>query len=194
MLEFDAVAHAYTWSGRPVPGVTRVLQLVQDFSMVPAELLARKQQIGTALHAAIELGDDLDPDSLDPLVEPYYDAWSRFMVDTGFQPVHNEIRIFSARHTYAGTLDTIGVLKRRECLIDYKSSWELHPAVGPQTAAYLNGAYEMKVCPPDLPRYALQLRRDRSYRLEPLTEASDFAVFLSLLNIHNWRKRHGIQQ
>lgn len=194
MLAFDAEKHEYTWDGRVVPGVTRVLDQVQDFSMVAAEVLERKRQIGKALHEAIDLGDELDPDTLDELVVPYYGAWRKFMDETGFKPLCSEQRIYSNRYGYAGTLDTIGKLNHRSTLIDYKSAWDLHPATGPQTAAYLNGAAEMEICDRSLPRYALQLRRDGTYRLEPLTDPNDLAVFLAMLSIFNWRKRHGIQQ
>lgn len=192
MLTFDAATHTYAYAGKPVPGVTMVLSQVQDFSMVALEVLKRKQQIGTALHQAIEYGDDLDPDTLDELVVPYYGAWRKFMVDTGYQPLRNEQQIYSPRYGYAGTFDTIGRLGRRDVLIDYKSAWDLHPAVGLQTSAYLNAAAEMQICEPSLLRFALQLRGNGTYRLEPLTDPTDFSVFLALLSLWNWRQRHGL--
>jgi hypothetical protein len=194
MLTFAAETHQYRWDNRIVPSVTQVLQQVQDFSMVALEVLERKRQIGVALHAAIEMGDELDPDSLDELVVPFYRAWRSFMADTGYKPRLNEQPIYSVKYNYAGKPDTVGKLGRREALIDYKSAWDLHPATGPQTAAYLNGAYEMDLCDRDLPRFALQLRHNGTYRLEPLTDPNDFSVFLSMLSIYNWKKRHGIQQ
>lgn len=192
MLAFREATHTYTLDGRVLPSVSQVLRQVVDFSRVPPEILERKRQIGVALHAAIELGDDLDPDSLDELVVPFYSAWRRFMDDTGYKPRLNEHPIYSVKYNYAGKPDTVGKLGRREALIDYKSAWDLHPATGLQTAAYLNGLWEMDLCDRDLPRFALQLRHNGTYRLEPLTDPNDFSVFLSLLSLWNWKQRHGI--
>jgi hypothetical protein len=56
--------------------------------------------------------------------------------------------------------------------------------VGPQTAAYAEALGE-----PRIKRRVVQLRRDGTYRTERLTDRADWNLFLSALNIYQWRNR-----
>ena len=84
-LHFDPDRHAYQLDGAHVPGVTSALKVVSsaDYAGVDPEVMARKAAIGTAVHRVIELDclDDLDTDSLDSVLVPYYQAWRSFLLD-----------------------------------------------------------------------------------------------------------------
>ena len=84
-LQFDEATHTYTLAGRVIPSVTQILKQVVDFSMVAPDILERKCAIGSVLHMAIALdhADDLDYDSLDASVLPYFEAWRKFVADMG---------------------------------------------------------------------------------------------------------------
>src|SRR3954463_4964548 len=83
--EFD---HSYEVDGIVVPSVTQVLSLtgIDDVSGIPLHYLQRAAGIGTAVHQACELldEDDLDLDSLDPLIQGYVLGYQRFREETGF--------------------------------------------------------------------------------------------------------------
>jgi hypothetical protein len=55
-----------------------------------------------------------------------------------------EIRVFSRRHRFAGTLDVLGIWRRAGALIDYKTGDPRDVAADLQTAAYLGALLEMQ--------------------------------------------------
>lgn len=55
-----------------------------------------------------------------------------------------EIRVFSRRHRYAGTLDTLGLLHGVGALIDYKTGSPRDVAADLQTAGYVGALLEMR--------------------------------------------------
>lgn len=193
MLTFDEKTHTYYWNGKKVPGVTSILQAVQDFSMVPKEVLAAAQARGTAIHRMTELYDldDLDVGELSDEMAGYLDGWIKFRQECDFVPETIETKLYHGALRYSGTSDRTGIVRRRKAVIDIKS---IHnpgsPVIGLQLAAYkelhnFNGDRIED-------RYALHLRADGSYRLHPYTDLSDWPVFVSLLTVKNWREKHGI--
>jgi hypothetical protein len=193
-LQLDAAEHRYRLDGSEVPGVTRVLRAMYDFTGIRDGVLEHKRQIGDALHHAIELDlrDDLDIASLDQEVVGYFEGWLRFRRETYFISLFSEKQVASTKYRYAGTLDFAGFIEGAECLIDGKTTAALHPAVALQTAAYHNAACEMGLLRPSAKRYALRLKPDGTYVLDEHKDRTDFFVFLSCLSLHNWRARNRI--
>lgn len=185
VLTFDPVPHHYFWEGRRVPSVTQVLDAYSDFSMIPPAVLERKRQIGTAVHAAIELDlkDELDYGFIDPVWAGYFGGWLAFKEQSGFVVEAAEQRVFHKTLRYAGTLDLIGGLpKAGAVLLDTKTCVMLPKSAGPQTAAYREAIKQ-----PKRKRFALQLAADGSYKLEPLIAINDFAIFQAALTLFRWR-------
>jgi len=201
-LSFDAARHEYRVAGRVVPSVTQILAPLYDFASIPPGVLERKRQIGDAVHAAIALeamGEELDPESIDPEIVGYLDGWRSFVRERHYTPILSEAKVYHRALRYAGTLDGAGTLDaggkdgRVTALLDAKATYELHPAVGPQTAAYLAAAHDCGLLPKTVKaRYALHLRPDGTYGLDQLSEASDFAVFQSALTLLNFKRRHNL--
>jgi hypothetical protein len=85
---FAEFSHSYEVDGIVVPSVTQVLSLtgIDDVSGIPLHYLQRAAGIGTAVHQACELldEDDLDLESLDPLIQGYVLGYQRFREETGF--------------------------------------------------------------------------------------------------------------
>ena len=192
-LEFDEAKHEYRLEGALLPSVTQVLKPLQDFSTIPEDILERSANFGTAVHLATTLWDqnDLDMDSLDPAIVPYLEAWKRFCDETKITFEAIEIQIVSEKYRYAGTLDRIGFLNKRATVIDIKTG-VVNPTIGVQLAGYLvawNETHVLKVTR----RASVSLRKDGSYRLDFWDDKSDWATFLSLLQIHNWQLAHSKQ-
>lgn len=189
-LHFDEARHEYRLDGRRLPSVTQLLAPLVDYSMVPKDVLERAQQLGTAVHKMTELhdNDDLDEDSLSDELRPYLGGWKRFRVECRFEPVTVEHRMAHPVFGYAGTSDRTGAIKDRLAVLDIKKMFVLGPHIGPQLAAYekLHQAEGLKV----VDRYALGLRPDGTYRLQPYTDPLDWQCFLSHLTIQNWKAKH----
>lgn len=189
-LTFDQERHEYRWNGAVVPSVTQVLAPLYDFGGIPRDVLARKASIGTATHLACELidqGQELDPESIDPAVAPYVDAYRRFLDESKPTVIACEQRVFHPMLRYAGTLDRVYEIDGRRLLVDLKTTAEIHAAVGVQLAGYLGTWQELK---PSMERAALQLRNDGTYRLVTFSDQGDWPLFLSLLNLHRWKTKH----
>ena len=199
MIDFDPTTHTYTFGGRRVPSVTQCIDRLNDYSMVPADLLERKRELGTAVHQATALydQDDLDWGSVADEVYPYLEGWIKFRDDTGFVPSGIELRVFSKKRLCAGTLDRTGeadnlpdVKPDEEVLLDIKATAEMMPAVGPQTAGYeelhWNNGQRKRV----KHRRCVLLKPDGTYRLEKLEDAYDKTVFLACLTLAKWEALH----
>lgn len=190
-LDFDPVAHRYRVGDRELISVTQALTAAGliDSRWFTEDSAAR----GTYVHAAIQMHHegDLDEDSLDPVLSPYFEAYKKFLAETGFELDACEERLCDETLGYAGTLDLRGRIRRRGLtypgidIIDVKTG-SVPPHVGPQTAAYA------RLLPGDVSRlrwrWALHLRSDATYSLLPLEKRTDEAVFLAALTVANFKR------
>jgi hypothetical protein len=196
-LEFDPAAHAYRLDGRPVPGVTAVLDPLLELWRVDPALLEAAAEFGSHVHQAVDLFNrgELDEESLDPALEPPLRGWKAFLRDTGTVILETEQRVYHDRARYAGTLDNVGLMPGRRgrgevrALIDVKSG-VVPITVGAQTAAYEEARRSMGLAPCRR-RLCVQLKSEAPfYRVHELTEPGDFSLFLSALNIYRFKEKH----
>lgn len=191
MLAFDEAAHAYTWAGKPVPGVTSVLERLTSFEYVPPAALERARTLGRAVHIACELDDlgDLVEGSVAGPLRPYLAAYRKFRAAVSPTWEGIEEQVFHPIHEYAGTLDRRGTMYKAPGVLDIKTGIPL-PVVRLQTAAYVEAWCATRTVPSTYyRRWALYLRADGSYLLrEVKTGRDDFRVFLSALNLYRWEK------
>jgi hypothetical protein len=192
LIEFDQEQHRYTVAGELWPSVTQVLDPLLELDGIPKAVLKAAAIFGTHVHMATDYFDKgvLDEPALDPHLAPYLAAWKLFLRETGTEVIESEVRVAHPKLRYAGTLDKLVRLKKRGksriVQIDIKSG-EVPRTVGPQTAAYDQAAaFEFVGI---TGRYALQLRGNATYRLIEQTEPTDWSIFLSALNLHNWRSK-----
>jgi len=194
VLSFDEARHEYRIGGQIVPSVTEIIAPLSDHSRVPTETLEFKRSLGKAVHKAIELyegPEGLDMDSLDVQAVPYFEGWLKFKRESGFRAVIVEQHYGSAKLRFAGTPDVIGTREGNilDELLDVKCVHAIDPATGVQL-----GGYDLLLEDAEDPRVrikrraAVQLLPDGTYRFHPFTSRTDRSVFLSCLNIYNWRK------
>jgi hypothetical protein len=210
-LVFEHVGHRYSVDGAPLPSVSRVLEPLSVWleyikggagtggGIVDRDVLRAKAALGTAAHYAIELdiGGELDRDSLHPAVLPYFEAWERFKREAHYIARASEFRVWHPAHQYAGTLDSAGWLDHAAALIDFKCTLDVSPTVGPQTAAYREALIatpgvdgSLRALAQNARRWCLQLRPDGTYRMLALEDPNDWRVFLALLTIHHFKTLH----
>lgn len=184
-LTFDPEAHVYRLNGEVLPSVTQVLEPLISYDGVPSGVLRHAAERGTAVHLATEFWDDgdLDEESIDQEILPYVQAWQRFRAESGFEVLRSEVRVYSERHRYAGTVDCIGVMRGRLVMVEKKTTAVLAAAAAIQVTAYRR-AYNETCRPAERIRhsYTVHLRRDGTYRLDEWTPDEDhWAAFLALL-------------
>jgi hypothetical protein len=187
-LHFDAASHTYRVGGEVWPSVTQILDPIQLLDDIPRHVLEAAAQFGTHVHQACHLDNQgiLDEAALDPALLPYVQAWRAFLADTNAVVIASELRVVNERLRYCGTLDTIARIRGAHELVDIKATAAIPATVGPQTIAYAEALGE-----PRIRRRVVQLRGDGTYRSKRLNDSTDWSMFLSVLNVHNWRAKHG---
>ena len=194
LINFNEAKHEYSLDGEIIPGVTTIINdLYTPGPDDEAMEIARDR--GTKVHKACELYDlnVLDLEDLDPVLQPYLNAWIQFRSDTGVSIIEIERLVYHPKFRYAGKLDRVAMLNGKISVIDIKSSTVMLKLTGLQLAAY-QAAYNASIAGTDLPeateRYGLQLRADGKYRLVPYTDKTEFNVFIGCLNRYNWRLKY----
>lgn len=196
-VTFEPVEHRYFVDGVEKPSVSTILSLFADYSRVPRATLEAKRLLGRAVHKAIELYEagTLDPESIDPLWEPYFEGWIRLKGDMPFKVFAAEEIVYSKRFGYCGRLDLNAELEGARWQIDVKCVDAMSPATALQTAGYAEAWNEMH---PDMKitkRAGVQLRPDGSYRLYAYNapeHRTDLNIFLNAVAIRNWLANKGM--
>lgn len=206
MIEFNADTHEYIVEGIKRPSVTTILRQegLIDFSMVPQKVLDAALKLGTAAHRACELWDknNLDMDSLSLPLVPYLEAWKRFRSDFKAEVVHSELKVFSRRWGYCGTIDRVMAIgdHLKLHLIDIKTSTTMAAATALQTAGY-KIAYEEKFSKQLTGkehsrlishRWGVQLKPDGTYHIEPYENKTDEQVFTALVLVNQFKRRNNL--
>ncbi|HBY58523.1 MAG TPA: hypothetical protein DEH78_01795 [Solibacterales bacterium] len=186
---FDPASHTYRGTGgRVLRSVTQILKgarLVEDYGKIDPFYAER----GTAVHAACEYSDKgtLDRSTLDPQIIGYLKAWESFRSEASVEVREVEHRFYRDDLGFAGTIDRVIVAGTRPGILDIKTGspapW--HPI---QTAAYAHG---LKLDREIVVRYALYLSADGKWKIRKHDDAADFSIWLSALELSNWRRKHG---
>jgi hypothetical protein len=189
MLTFNPERHEYYLNGALLPNVTRILSDLTDLSMVPPAALEIARQKGNAAHRMVELWakNDLDTGTLPEWMEPVFDEWSKFVLQSGFKVVDSEKRVFHPQYRYAGTLDLYGEMNSGAAYIDIKRSFLGGNVIGLQLAAYQGADVYDHKDRRTAKRYALRLKEGEPYRLQEYSDPNDFSVFTACLIRHNWK-------
>jgi hypothetical protein len=120
-IRFREVDHTYWLGDREVPGLSKILQTTcktKDYTGIDPWFSER----GQLVHKSIEmdLANDLDIDSLDPILAPFYEAWCAFMNKTQYKPISWEEKLYSPSLDFACRYDHYGELSSRLTVIDVK--------------------------------------------------------------------------
>lgn len=188
---FNRYHHRYIVRGQNVPSVTEILAPLTNFRMVRTEVLHAAAHIGTAVHKACELDDlgRLDESSVMPALAGYLDAWRRFCQEHRVHWSRIESCVYHEQMGYAGTVDRYGVVDGDAAVVDLKTSAALHPAVGPQLAAYAKAIPEAAA---STRRIGVLLKPNGQYHSQTYHSPSDWAVFASLLTLRSFCDAHRI--
>jgi hypothetical protein len=184
-LTLDA-SHRYWLDGRELISVTTALRragLVDAAWFTPEATLR-----GTYVHEACALIDDDALGSFDPALSAYLAAYETFLRDVQPEWAYIEHRVCDVARGYAGTLDRVGFVQGKWALVDLKTGID-QPWHGPQTAAYARLMPHATGLKPE--RFALYLRSDATYRLEPFKDRNDENVFFAALTLAQFRSEHG---
>jgi hypothetical protein len=195
-LTFDAASHTYAMRGRAVPGVSSILDPLNQLDGIPLHLLRAAGQFGKHVHMACDLWNkkQLDLPALDPKLRPYLDGWINFIRYTGAVVEESERFVFHPKLKYAGTLDNIVSWNGIKKLVDIKTSHAVPRTTPLQTAAYYS-AYVAECGAQSLgkTRYCVHLTGDGKFKLHKYSDPSDFHLFVSALNLYPYLQKRTLQ-
>ncbi len=188
---FDEKDHIYRLDGRILPGVTKTLE--HNFGTRPywSEWHAER---GKAMHLAIHYMAEnrLDWNTVDDRIKSRLSAFQKFLDETGYVIRYSEIKLFSRRYRFAGTLDLILEGDQGLLLADIKSSIE--PTVDLQLGGYSLLWDESTTYLP-LPKIkralAIELKEDGNYNLKWVKDLKrSKRIFPSFLTVANWKSEN----
>ena len=187
-LTFNSEKHEYLLSGQRLLSVTQVLKisgLIDDSYFT--EYSANK---GSMVHLACQMQDenDLQEDTLDPIIVPYLEAWIKFKVETGWiNSEPPELQVYSELG-FAGMIDRIGFFQGdgRPSVLDIKTGAP-QPYHALQLAGYDLAYREHKDPMIPLRRFAVHLTADGKYKVKEYTDRNDLKVFQAVVILANWK-------
>jgi len=186
-LLFNPGKHEYRVNGVHFPSVTEILS---EMGFIDRTWFTEDGRLrGKLTHQIIHwhLTGELDEETIDPVLRPYFDAWLQFEKDTGFAPEITEKPFANKTYHFAGTPDCIGCLNGHNAILDVKTG-AIQPWVSLQLAAY-----EILAKHPSLERFSLQLTREGKYKLTQHEDRSDRQVFLAALACYWWKKNNNVK-
>lgn len=190
ILTFDEESHIYWVNGGRIPSVTHI---INEFFPFEGQGLAadRGRDFGKAVHMAIslEVKGLLNPATVDPALQPYLNQFWSFLCAYNILTTQckTEVILYSKKHNFAGTIDLVENLiveiktgavesKHKLQLVAYENLWnENNPKnkIKNSVLIYLDGSDNA----PKIVGY----------------NPEDWGCFLSLLNIHNWKRKENLK-
>lgn len=190
MLTFDPKLHEYRLNGETLPSVTEMIKPCAYNINNTQPWDNRYKERGTKVHEATMLMDYGEEFFADFEIAGYLQAYGRFLKD--YKPQWECIEMMGDAELigfkYAGTIDRIGYIDGKLCILDIKTG-QLHDALlTAQLTAYceiakklLDGAFA------DFTLYGLKLSKDGTYKLKQYNP--DFALLHSAIYIYEKTRR-----
>ena len=128
------------------PGLDRFLREVGDYTSAET-IKVKSAQEGSRVHEVAErilAGGEIDvPEE----IRPAMDSLSSLVRERGIIvfPEFIERRVWSERHRYAGTIDSLAMIGGKIGVLDIKTSHGFYPEFNLQTAAYVSAFQEIVV-------------------------------------------------
>ena len=186
--------HTYWLNDKQLPGVTSTLKPLTDYDTIPKKILDAAAERGKRVHLATELHDygTLDYGTISDEIWPYLNAYMKFLADKRPTIVGIEQQVYHPTLMYAGTYDREIIIDGKLGILDVKSTWQMQPATGPQTSAYLEAVNARRPSKKEhcKHRWGLQLKRDGGYELHKYGDPVDWSTFVSCLNVRRWLERN----
>lgn len=195
---FDAETHTYVAGGTKVPSVSQILQTVGlvDYAGIDPAVLKYAAERSIAVHLACEYldSDDLDMDSVDPLIAGYVAGWCAFRRANIFMTYESEQPHIGELHgrRFGMTPDRLVTFgDQRHGILDIKCTTKIHEWASIQTAAYAIGLSAEGTAEERVRKYrraVVHLRRDGTYKFHEFKDAEDGEVFAAALQIAHWKQ------
>ena len=165
-FRFQKEGHRYFIDEIEVPSNTTILKDLGLINGTYHNDYAR--DLGSNVHLATQLHDEGDLGEIDPSIEPYLTAYKKFLAESDFIPELIEVPMANHIHHYGTTIDRIGAFSSGDALLELQN----------------------ECLPKRLPRFALQLKPDGTYRLHEFKDPNDRNVALAAVALWHWKNNN----
>jgi hypothetical protein len=122
------------------------------------KVLKRAGNIGTAVHKMVEwtlkkemgVAPGKQPILEEPEAQAAFAEWVKWRDGVDLAPGYLEMKVYSLRHGYAGTLDLFGYVDGHLAVVDWKTGKGIYPEALLQNAAYREALVELGHDVPEL--------------------------------------------
>lgn len=185
-LIFYDTGHIYELDGERVPSVSEITRFLsrEIYGDVSQYKLDHAAERGTKVHKLTEALDKYGEIEAPSDILPYLQAYLAFRAEHKVEWREIEKAHYHPDKLYAGTIDRVGMVDGKTCIVDIKTSSSLKK---PLYGAQLN-LYRMML--PNLEidaLYILHLKNDGKYKLVELPIADDVA--LACITLHEATKK-----
>lgn len=158
--------HIYELDGETLPSVSELTRFLsrEIYSDVSQFRLDRAAERGAKVHRLTEALDKYGEAEAQPDVLPYLQAYVKFRREHTVTWEQIERAMYHPDRLYAGTIDRLGMVDGKRCIVDIKTSSQIKK---PLYTAQLN-LYRLMLPEPVEALYILHLKPDGSYRLVEL--------------------------
>jgi hypothetical protein len=190
-LTFEPESHLYKVDGVVVPSVTQVIKEagLSELEYVPERTLREKADLGNKVHKATELldRDNLDVESIHPILLNYVAMWEQFKKDFGFEAQDIELTLHHPLYRFAGRIDRVGLVNGKLSIVDIKSGgkYNTHSL---QTAGYKLLYDHDKLKKEQIKNRMSVYLSQENYSIFEHKDSQDERVFLAALTITNYKR------
>lgn len=204
-LEFDPDTHTYVWNGAKRPSCTEVLTLARKpLDRIPKDVLDRATERGKSVHHAVHLHTikDLYKPSMTQAIRLRIKWWEWFLKEYNVKPIPSkqlkggfisEVPLVHPIFGFGVTPDLgAAMVLDVPSVVEVKAVSVLNDSTALQTAAQLKTVQHIF---PELEvqdRYVVQLFPDKRPNVECYRDSTDWATYLSFMNVFNWRRSHKV--
>lgn len=187
LLFFDT-DHRYTLDGEELPSVSELCRFLsrEIYGTVAQYTLDRAAERGSEVHRICQALDLYGKADVPDDVLPYVQAYVQFRKDHSVNWDAVEKAMHHPEQRYAGTLDRVGTIDGKRCIVDLKTSYQVQK---PLAVAQLNLYRRMVEYQGESvdSLYILHLKKDGTYKLVDIEINED--VPAALLTLHNLTKK-----
>lgn len=194
MLQYDDKEHHYWDEKGHLPGISRILEPINDIDSIPRNALMNASDRGDKIHKICErfdLGYINEEEALNCEYKSYIEQYFKFLKDTNVKWYAIERKMMNPDLRFAGRLDRIGFINGKTYIIDIKSSCKPQNWWPVQLEAQrILASQTMKI---DCVR-SLYLTDNDKYKLIKYKERDEqeaHDVFLGLLTVCHWEIKRG---
>lgn len=185
-LTFNEERHEYRLAGVSLPSVTQILT---EMSVGPIYPPGPYKKRGSQVHKATQLVDVgvIGEYNLGSEIEGYVRSYERLFENYPFVWTHTEHATYDPVLMVAGTVDRVGAVWDKPCVVDFKTG-----KPGRETGLQL-AAYTLMEFPKDyeqIVRYKVELDKDgEPPRVVRYEDAFDFEAWRGIVAFFKWRQR-----